>query len=64
MAKGGRYLHSQGVAHRDLKGENILLNINDGGDIVVKLADFGSAKGEVNFATLWCSEHKYWHPSL
>ena len=30
---------------------NILLNINDGGDIVVKLADFGSAKGEVNFST-------------
>lgn len=37
---GIEYCHSEGVCHRDIKCENILLDQND----VVKLIDFGFAK--------------------
>ncbi|RNF25930.1 protein kinase-like protein [Trypanosoma conorhini] len=40
MLLGLRYLHQKGVVHRDVKGENILVD----GLGVVKLADFGSSK--------------------
>ncbi len=36
--------HQMGVIHRDLKPENVLLVTRPGGDVLVKLTDFGIAK--------------------
>lgn len=44
ILKGLAYLHSQGLAHRDLKPGNVLIgNNNDKSELKVKLTDFGEA---------------------
>lgn len=57
------YIHSQGVCHRDIKPQNLLLNPDTG---VLKLCDFGSAKvlvrGEPNVSYI-CSRY-YRAPEL
>ncbi|KAL4229288.1 Glycogen synthase kinase-3 beta [Mactra antiquata] len=57
------YIHSQGVCHRDIKPQNLLLDPDSG---VLKLCDFGSAKvlvrGEPNVSYI-CSRY-YRAPEL
>ena len=36
-------MHSKGIAHRDLKVENILISYDLDGNPEIKLGDFGSA---------------------
>lgn len=46
ILRGLQYLHEKGVVHRDIKGENILID----GYGVAKLADFGCSKSLANIA--------------
>jgi serine/threonine protein kinase len=42
VAQGLKYLHSEGVIHRDLKPDNILIDSADGG--AARISDFGLAR--------------------
>ena len=43
IAAGIYYMHSYGIAHRDLKLENILM-VDDGNEAQLKIVDFGLSK--------------------
>ena len=44
ILKGLVFLHSNGVVHRDMKPDNILLTKNKAGEKVIKIADFSLAE--------------------
>ena len=45
--------HALGVVHRDIKPQNLFLTTGIGGEVVVKVLDFGVSKGDVaGFASL------------
>ncbi|CAH8596957.1 unnamed protein product [Heterobilharzia americana] len=41
LLRGLAYIHNQGICHRDIKPQNLLINLDQG---VLKICDFGSAK--------------------
>lgn len=62
VLNGLHYLHSCGVAHRDIKPDNILLSFKDG-SLNVKLIDFGFATTLVK-AELTCGTPNFMAPEL
>jgi serine/threonine protein kinase len=56
------YLHQQGIAHRDLKLENILID----GDGYLKIIDYGLAKmiGQDELSMSFCGTPEYLAPEM
>ncbi|MCB9766097.1 MAG: serine/threonine protein kinase [Alphaproteobacteria bacterium] len=48
VARGLRHAHKRGLVHRDIKPSNIFLVIDDEGNELPKLLDFGLVKGDDN----------------
>lgn len=44
ILEGIAFLHSQGIIHRDLKPQNILIALNQNGQYIPKITDFGISK--------------------
>ena len=56
-AEGMRYLHTKGRIHRDLKSANLLV----GGNWMVKVADFGSARTLFNLEAARDADYREYH---
>jgi len=60
------YCHELGIAHRDLKPENLLLTDEDVSTAMVKISDFGLARGisGSNLAETCCGTPGYVAPEV
>ncbi|GBG83140.1 hypothetical protein CBR_g36758 [Chara braunii] len=43
ILRGLQHAHSQGVVHRDVKGQNVLVVVDEEGGVTAKLSDFGAS---------------------
>jgi serine/threonine protein kinase len=68
MAQSLSHIHSRGIIHRDVKGENCLLNIGriDDPNVCVKLSDFGCAEeiAEGQWLTEYIGTSQYLSPEM
>ncbi|GMR39438.1 hypothetical protein PMAYCL1PPCAC_09633, partial [Pristionchus mayeri] len=65
-ADGLAYIHEEGLVHRDIKSENILIQIQSTGKCVAKISDFGIAR---EIPTCWVrhqiiGSYQYMAPEL
>ncbi|XP_022084010.1 testis-specific serine/threonine-protein kinase 4-like [Acanthaster planci] len=67
LVDGMEYCHDQGVVHRDLKCENILLSKNN----ILKITDFGFARGHMKpvdkrviLSETYCGSYAYAPPEI
>lgn len=66
IASGMKYLRQIGIIHRDLKPGNIMRFIDDTGQSIYKLTDFGAARqldDEENFTSIYGTE-EYLDPNM
>lgn len=66
IASGMQYLRQMGIIHRDLKPGNIMRFIDDTGQSIYKLTDFGAARqldDEENFTSIYGTE-EYLDPNM
>lgn len=67
VAEAVDYCHSKGIMHRDIKLENILVNVDENGQVSdLKLADFGfaCAAQELNSEENFCGSIQYMAPEI
>merc|ERR1719223_391967 len=60
VTRGLRYLHEQGIVHRDVKPENLLVNHED----MLKIADFGSCSFSSVERYTFCGTLDYLAPEM
>ncbi|KAJ3194552.1 hypothetical protein HK101_002504 [Irineochytrium annulatum] len=64
VADAVRHLHDLGIAHLDIKEENVLLSTRDDGGLHAKLADFGHAVDAWAGPVWGCGTEEYCAPEL
>jgi serine/threonine protein kinase len=60
---GIQYLHNQNIIYRDIKPENIMIDMNGN----LKIADFGLSKEGIrgnDLATTYCGSPEYMAPEM
>lgn len=64
LARALDYLHRMNVVHRDMKPENLLVNLTDDSKMQLKLADFGLAMEVVKPVYTVCGTPTYVAPEI
>lgn len=64
LARALNYLHEMNVVHRDMKPENLLVNLTDGNSMQLKLADFGLAMEVIEPVYTVCGTPTYVAPEI
>ncbi|PIK35182.1 putative serine/threonine-protein kinase DCLK3 isoform X5 [Apostichopus japonicus] len=64
LARALDYLHKMNVVHRDMKPENLLVNLTDDSKMQLKLADFGLAMEVVKPVYTVCGTPTYVAPEI
>ena len=61
ILKGMQVIHNEGICHKDIKSQNILLN---GDEFIIKICDFGLSSFNENIQSDYCGTKEYMAPEI